>query len=85
MIRASRNNPLTEEDKEVSRILSGIRAHVEDPYAMMKMIFNFTVMHATTIPRENVKAMFMYACFNLMRAAFLTNQLTNVSLGQFLW
>ncbi|MCL4344026.1 MAG: transposase [Nitrososphaerota archaeon] len=72
MIRASRGNPLMAEDKEANRILSGIRVHVEHPYAVMRRISKFTIMHPTTIPRVKIKAMFMCVSFNLMRAAFLT-------------
>ncbi len=66
MIKAYRNNPLTEEDRELNR--SGIRAGVEHPYAAMRRVFHFTRMFVTTISR--VKAMMM--CFNLKRAAHLT-------------
>ncbi len=72
MIRAYRNNPLTEEDRELNRFLSGIRAGVEHPYAAMRRVFHFTRMFVTTISRVRVKAMLMCACFNLMRAAHLT-------------
>ncbi len=70
MIKAYKNNPLTEEDRELNRFLSGIRAHVEHPYAAMRRAFHFTRVFVTTISR--VKAMLMCACFNLMRAVHLT-------------
>lgn len=69
MIRATPYDPLTDDDREVNRLLSGIRAHVEHPYAVMRRIFHFTRMFVTTVQR--VKAMFMCTCFNLMRAALL--------------
>ncbi len=72
MIRAYRNSPLTEEDKELNRFLSGIRAHVEHPYAAIRRVFHFTRMFVTTISRVRVKAMLMCTCFNLMRAVHLT-------------
>ena len=71
MIRASRGNPLSEEDRAVNRILSSIRAHVEHPYAVMRRVFHFTRMYVTTIRRVKVKAVFMCVSFNLMRVAFL--------------
>ncbi len=70
MIKAYKNNPLTEEDKKLNRFLSGIRAHVEHPYAAIRRVFHFTRMFVTTTKR--VKAMFMCTCFNLMRVASLT-------------
>ncbi len=70
MVKAYRNNPLTDEDKKLNKFLSGIRAHVEHPYAALRRVFHFTRMFVTTIRR--VKAMFMCACFNLMRGAYLT-------------
>ncbi|MDG7037476.1 MAG: transposase, partial [Nitrososphaerota archaeon] len=69
--RASRGNPLSDDDRKVNRILSSIRAHVEHPYAVMRRVFHFTRMYVTTISRVSVKAMFMCMGFNLMRFAFL--------------
>ncbi len=71
MIRAQRGHPLSDEDREVNRILSGIRAHVEHPYAVIRRVFHFTRTYVTTISRVSVKAMFMCISYNLMRVAFL--------------
>ena len=71
MIRASKGNPLSDDDRRVNRILSSIRAHVEHPYAVMRRVFHFTRMYVTTIKRVSVRAMFMCMSFNLMRIAFL--------------
>jgi IS5 family transposase len=57
--------------------ISSIRVHVEveHPYAFMRRAFevdvHFTRVLVTTVPRVRVKAMFMCAAFNLMRALFL--------------
>jgi hypothetical protein len=57
--------------------MSSIRAHVEveHPYAFMRRAFevgvHFVRAFVATVPRVRVKAMFMCAAFNLMRALFL--------------
>ncbi|MDG7037480.1 MAG: transposase [Nitrososphaerota archaeon] len=71
MIRAQRGHQLSDDDREVNRTLSSIRAHVEHPYAVMRRVFHFTRMYVTTIKRVSVKAMFMCMSFNLMGVAFL--------------
>ncbi|MCL4339541.1 MAG: transposase [Thaumarchaeota archaeon] len=71
MIRASRGNPLSDDDRRVNRILSSIRAHVEHPYAVMRRVFHSTRTSVTTICRVSVKAMFMCMSFSLMRVALL--------------
>ncbi len=70
MIKSNRNSPLTEEDNELNRFLSGIRAHIKHTYAVMNRMFHFTRMFVTMISR--VKAMLMCACFNLMSPVYLT-------------
>ena len=44
---------------------------MEHPYAFMRRAFHFVRVFVTTVPRVRVKAMFMCAAFNLMRALFL--------------
>ena len=76
-IKATRGHPLTREERALNGRISSIRAHVEveHPYAFMRRAFevdvHFVRAFVTTVPRVRVKAMFMCAAFNLMRALFL--------------
>lgn len=75
MIRAYVNRPLTEEDREFNRFMSKLRAPVEHPYAFMRRAFNFTRICVTTVARVRMRALFLCASYNLLRAAFLTRRI----------
>lgn len=51
MIRATRGHPLTEEDRELNRFLSKVRAPVEHPFSVIKRVFHAGRVLVTTVGR----------------------------------
>lgn len=74
MVRATRGNPLTKEDKELNKFLSKVRAPVEHPFAVIKRIFHGGRVLVTTAKRVNVRMTFVCTCYNLFRALTLAQQ-----------
>lgn len=72
MIRATRGHPLTQQDKELNRFLSGVRAPVEHPFSVMKRVFHAGRVLVTTIVRVKVRMLFVCTCYNLSRALTLS-------------
>lgn len=74
MIRATRGHPLTQEDKELNRFLSTVRAPVEHPFAVIKRIFHSGRVLVTTVVRVKTKMIFVCTCYNLFRALTLSER-----------
>jgi IS5 family transposase len=74
MIRATRGNPLTKEDKELNKFLSKVRAPVEHPFSVIKRIFHAGSVRVTTGVRVKVRMTFVCTCYNLFRALTLTSR-----------
>lgn len=72
MIRATRGRPLTQEDNELNKFLSGVRAPVEHPFSVIKRIFHAGRVYVTTLVRVKVRMLFVCTCYNLFRALTLS-------------
>jgi len=72
IIRATRGHPLTEEDRELNRFLSKVRAPVEHPFSVIKRIFHAGRIVVTTVGRVKVRMFFVCTCYNLFRALTLS-------------
>ncbi|HKZ40530.1 MAG TPA: IS5 family transposase, partial [Candidatus Hodarchaeales archaeon] len=75
MIRATRGTPLTQEDKELNRFLSTVRAPVEHPFAVIKRVFHSGRVLVTTVVRVKTKMIFVCTCYNLFRALTLSQRI----------
>jgi len=75
MIRATRGTPLTQEDKELNRFLSTVRAPVEHPFAVIKRVFHSGRVLVTTVVRVKTKMIFVCTCYNLFRALTLSQRM----------
>jgi len=75
MIRATRGHPLTQEDKELNRFLSTVRAPVEHPFAVIKRVFHSGRVLVTTVVRVKTKMIFVCTCYNLFRALTLSERI----------
>ena len=71
MIRATRGHPLTDEDKDLNRFLSTVRAPVEHPFSVIKRVFHSGRVFVTTVVRVKVRLVFVCTCYNLFRALTL--------------
>ena len=74
MIRATRGHPLTEEDRELNRFLSKVRAPVEHPFSVIKRVFHAGRVLVTTVGRVKVRMVFVCTCYNLFRALTLSER-----------
>ena len=72
MIRAARGQPLTQEDKELNRFLSSVRAPVEHPFSVIKRVLHAGRVLVTTVVRVKVRMLFVCTCYNLFRAITLS-------------
>ena len=75
MIRATRGHPLTEEDRELNRFLSKVRAPVEHPFSVIKRVFHAGRVLVTTVVRVKVRMVFVCTCYNLFRALTLSERI----------
>jgi IS5 family transposase len=63
--RASRNTPLTDEDKETNRRKSQVRAKVEHPFRPLKNIYGFAKVRYRGLMKNANRAFAMLALINL--------------------
>lgn len=73
MIRATRDHPLAEKDRELNRFLAKVRAPVEHPFATIKRVFRGGRVLVTTLGRVKVRLTFVCTCYNLFRALELAS------------
>ena len=76
MIRATRTQPLEEEDVELNRFLARVRAPVEHPFSVIKRIFHAGRAFATTVRRIRVRMTFVCTCYNIWRLLCKTGRQT---------
>jgi len=63
--RASRNKPLTKEEKRINRLISRVRSPVERPFAIIKNVFHRDSTYYKRSHRVRVQQMFNCFSFNI--------------------